>query len=247
LGIGAGIVQDSVAADEYEECRLKARFLTGLEPGFELFETVLADAQGGVPHLARHLARLQRSAQALGFALDARAASEALLEAAALAPGVPQRLRLALAKSGRLALTRAPLAPLPAGELGLRIAPQRLPDARPLAAHKTTLRAAYDEGVRAAEADGAFDSLFFSASGWLVEGGRSSIFLQLDGRWVTPPVADGALPGVMRSVLLEDPAWAASERRLTLADLQRAEAIVVCNALRGALRARLLQPLPARA
>lgn len=247
LGIGAGIVQDSVAADEYDECRLKARFLTGLEPGFELFETVLADAQGAAPHLARHLARLQRSAQALGFALDLRAAREALLEAAALAPGVPQRLRLALAKSGRLTLTRAPLAPLPAGEVGLRVAPQRLPDAHPLAAHKTTLRDLYDEGVRAAEAAGAFDSLFFSESGWLVEGGRSSVFIQLDGRWYTPPVADGALPGVMRSVLLENPAWAASERRLTLADLQRAEAIVVCNALRGALRARLQQPVPARA
>jgi para-aminobenzoate synthetase/4-amino-4-deoxychorismate lyase len=245
LGIGAGIVQDSVAADEYEECRLKARFLTGLDPGFELFETVLATAAGELPHLPRHLARLQRSADALGFALDRDAAREALLEAAALARGTPQRLRLALAKNGRLALTRAPLAPLHGlreGTVALLVAPQRLPDANPLAAHKTTLRRAYDEGVRAAEAAGAFDSLFFSASGWLVEGGRSSVFLQLDGRWWTPPLADGALPGVMRSVLLDDPAWAAAERRLTLDDVQRAEAIVVCNALRGALRARLLQP-----
>ena len=36
LGIGAGIVQDSRAVEEFEECRLKARFLTGLPPGFEL-------------------------------------------------------------------------------------------------------------------------------------------------------------------------------------------------------------------
>lgn len=34
LGVGAGIVKDSRAADEFEECRLKARFLTGLDgPG----------------------------------------------------------------------------------------------------------------------------------------------------------------------------------------------------------------------
>jgi len=43
----------------------------------------------------------------------------------------------------------------------------------------------------------------------------------------------------MRAVLLEDPAWAAQERSLTRADLARAEALVVCNALRGALPARL--------
>lgn len=245
LGIGAGIVQDSVAADEYEECRLKARFLTGLDPGFELFETVLARADGSLPHLARHLARLQRSAAALGFAFDAAAARAALQDGAVQGRGTPQRLRLALAKNGRLDLTRAPLAPLPEGEVGLLVATQPLPDANPLAAHKTTLRRHYDEAVRAAEAAGAFDSLFLGADGRLVEGGRSSVFLQLDGRWWTPPVADGALPGVMRGVLLDDPAWGAAERRLTRADLMRADAIVVCNALRGALRARLLQPVHA--
>ncbi|MBX3605267.1 MAG: aminodeoxychorismate synthase component I [Piscinibacter sp.] len=242
LGIGAGIVQDSVAADEYEECRLKARFLTGLDPGFELFETVLATARGELPHLSRHLARLQRSARALGFAFDADAARTALQNGAAQCRGTARRLRLALAHDGRLTLQHAPLAPLPDGEVTLRIADTRLPLHDPLRAHKTTRRQVYDDGVRAAEAAGAFDSLFFSTGGWLVEGGRSSVLLQLDGRWWTPPLADGALPGVMRGVLLDDPAWAAAERRLDRADLQRAEAIVVCNALRGALRARLLQP-----
>jgi para-aminobenzoate synthetase / 4-amino-4-deoxychorismate lyase len=63
IGIGAGIVQDSRAADEFEECRLKARFLTGLNPGFELFETMHATREG-IRHLERHLARLARSARA---------------------------------------------------------------------------------------------------------------------------------------------------------------------------------------
>ena len=87
---------------------------------------------------------------------------------------------------------------------------------------------------------GAFDSLFFSCAGRLVEGGRSSVFVQLGGRWWTPPLADGALPGVMRGVLLDDPAWDAAERSLSLDDLLNAQAIVVCNALRGILAARLL-------
>ena len=126
----------------------------------------------------------------------------------------------------------------------LLIAPQPLPDDNPLAAHKTTLRQHYDAGVRAAERAGAFDSLFFSDSGWLLEGGRSSVFVRLDGRWYTPPVTDGALPGVMRGRLLEDPAWSAAERRLSRAELQRADALVVCNALRGVLPARLQLAAP---
>lgn len=186
IGIGAGIVQDSRAADEFEECRLKARFLTGLDPGFELFETMHANPES-IRHLERHLARLARSARALGFAFDREAALAALREALpALAPGRPSRLRLALAHDGRLALTHAPLPPLAPGTVKLLIAGERLPDANPLAAYKTTLRGHYDAGVRAAESAGAFDTLFFTADGRLAEGGRSTLFARIDGRWWTP-------------------------------------------------------------
>ena len=268
LGIGAGIVLDSEAEAEYQECRLKGRFLTGLEPGFTLFETLHATRREGIRRRAEHLDRLARSADALGFAFD-RAAAEAALDAAlglgptrlpaglagsALAeppaPGeaggldTPRRLRLDLHPGGRLDTRSATLAPLPAalhdaqGRVRLRRAALALPDTpHPLAAHKTSRRAHYDAAVRAAEAADAFDALFFTVDGRLVEGGRSSVFVRLDGRWHTPPVADGALPGVMRAALLADPALAATERSITAAELARAEALIVCNALRGALPA----------
>jgi para-aminobenzoate synthetase/4-amino-4-deoxychorismate lyase len=253
LGIGAGIVTDSRADDEFEECLLKARFLTGLDPGFELFETLLVvSAHGGQPtvrHLEHHLNRLAASAGALGFRFDREAACGAAAErAAGLRGGGCWRLRLSLSHAGRLSLLHAPLVPLaatPGGAVTLLLSDTRLPTGNPLAAHKTTLRAAYDEGILAAERVGAFDSLFFNVDGLLVEGGRSSVFVKIDGRWATPALADGALPGVMRGRLLADPAWAAIERSLSRHDLQRAEAIVVCNALRGMLPARLLHGVPA--
>ncbi|MES2991246.1 MAG: aminodeoxychorismate synthase component I [Pseudomonadota bacterium] len=241
LGVGAGIVIDSRADDEFEECRVKARFLTGLDPGFQLFETMHWSPEAGVRHLDRHLARLGRSAAALGFALDADAVRAALH--AFSAPGVT-RLRLALAHHGRFELTHSPLAALPPGPVRLLIADHALPESNPLAAHKTTLRRAYDAGVRAAEAAGAFDSLFFDAAGRLVEGGRSSVFVRVDGEWRTPPVGDGALPGVMRGVVLDDPGWGVREGSVTRSDLARAEEIVVCNALRGVLHAEMLRPGP---
>ncbi|SFL95401.1 aminodeoxychorismate synthase component I [Variovorax sp. OV329] len=246
LGIGAGIVADSRADDEFEECHLKARFLTGLDPGFQLFETMLAPAAPDAPpalrHLDRHLARLGRSAGVLGFRFDRAEASQSLSRLlSTLSPGVDWRVRLALSHDGSLHLQHGPLAPLALAPVTLRVADQCLPDFNPLAAHKTTVRQVYDEGVRAAERAGAFDSLFFTVDGRLVEGGRTSVFLKIAGRWYTPPLADGALPGVLRGCLLEDPAWAATERSLRRADLQGVEAIAVCNALRGVLPAQLLQ------
>ncbi len=238
LGVGAGIVLDSRAADEFDECRLKAHFLTRTDPGFELFETLLATPGGGLQRLDQHLARMASSARVLGFRFDAEAA-RAALPACVLAPGVASRLRLALAHDGTLQVTHAPLSPLPDGLVSLLVADQRLPDHNPLSAHKTTLRQHYDDGVRAAEHAGAFDSLFFTEDGRLVEGGRSSVFVQLGGRWFTPPLSDGALPGVMRAVVLEDPSWNAVERSLRLDELRDAEALMVCNALRGPLFARL--------
>ena len=238
LGVGAGIVLDSRTADEFDECRLKARFLTSVAPGFELFETMLAQPDGSVRYLDRHLARLGHSARVLGFAFDG-AAALAAIQACMPSSGVTSRLRLTLAHDGTVRAVAAPLAALPDGPVGLRIAERRLPDVNPLAAHKTSLREHYDEGVRAAERAGAFDSLFFSASGRVVEGGRSSVFVCRAGRWFTPPLADGVLPGVMRGMILQDPAWNASERSLTIDDLRRADALMVCNALRGPLPARL--------
>lgn len=63
--------------------------------------------------------------------------------------------------------------------------------------------------------------------------------MKLDGQWVTPPLASGVLPGVMRGVLLDDPAFGAVERVVTCDDLARAQGLLLTNALRGALDAVL--------
>jgi para-aminobenzoate synthetase/4-amino-4-deoxychorismate lyase len=104
--------------------------------------------------------------------------------------------------------------------------------------HKSTMRERYDAAWKGAEAQGAFDQLFFNERGELTEGGRSNVFVKLGGRWFTPPLASGLLPGVMRAVIID--AWSAEERTITRKILAGAEDIVLCNALRGALRAKIL-------
>lgn len=244
MGVGAGIVLDSVAADEYAECELKARFLTDADPGFQLFETTCATRADGIRYLDRHLARLQRSADAFGFRFDADALRRAIdARCAALDGDGAYRMKLALAKDGAVEIVAAPLKPLPAGPVGVLLAPAhgfaptRADDA--LLLHKTTRRADYDRAWQAAEALGCFDMLFVNERGELTEGGRSNLFVKLDGQWVTPPLACGVLPGVMRGVLLDDPAFGAIERVVTRDDLARAQALLLTNALRGALDAVL--------
>ncbi|KWH26183.1 aminodeoxychorismate synthase component I [Burkholderia multivorans] len=246
MGVGAGIVLDSVAADEYAECELKARFLTDADPGFQLFETTCATRADGIRHVDRHLARLQRSADAFGFRFDADALRRAIdTRCAALDGDGPYRMKLSLAKDGTLDIVAAALKPLPAGPVRVWLAadhgfaPTRANDA--LLLHKTTRRADYDRAWQAAEALGGFDMLFVNERGELTEGGRSNLFVKLDGQWVTPPLASGVLPGVMRAVLLDDPAFGAVERIVTRDDLARAQALLLTNALRGAVEAVLMK------
>ncbi|SFU45272.1 aminodeoxychorismate synthase component I [Pseudoduganella namucuonensis] len=240
MGVGAGIVHDSDPRDEYAECALKARFLTGLSNDFELFETMYATREDGVRHLERHLARLAASARYFGYAHDEAAArAHVALAVAAMAPATPTRLRLALNQAGAYSAQQGALAPLAEPVRALLAADATSADELFLR-HKTTIRTRYDAAWRAAEARGAFDTLFFNERGELTEGGRSSVFVRLDGRWLTPPLSSGLLPGVMRAMLLDDPAWGASEAVVTRDMLARADAIVLCNALRGPLRATLV-------
>ncbi|SEA68649.1 aminodeoxychorismate synthase component I [Paraburkholderia sartisoli] len=244
LGIGAGIVLDSVAADEYAECRLKARFLSEADPGFQLFETMYATRENGVRHLERHLARIGASARYLGFAFDEAATREQIVaQCSQLTAETPHRMRLAVDKRGATQLTAALLAPLRGGMVGVLFASDHgysaMQAGDALLRHKTTRRAEYDRAWHEAESMGAFDMLFFNDRGELTEGGRTTVFVKCDGRWWTPPLSSGVLPGVMRSVLLEDTDLQAAERVLVRADVERAEALVLCNALRGALAAQL--------
>jgi para-aminobenzoate synthetase/4-amino-4-deoxychorismate lyase len=242
MGIGAGIVLDSVAADEFEECQLKARFLTGSDPGFQLFETTFATREGGIRHGDRHLARLVASAQWCDFPLD-RAMLQTRIDetCAGFEANAGYRLRIALGKSGEITVTSAPLVPLASPTVDVLLAADhgfavRLAE-DPLLRHKTTSREDYDRAWREAEAQGAFDMLFFNERGDLTEGGRSNVFVKLDGRWCTPQLDAGLLPGVMRGVLIDE--LDAEERTLTREDLDRAESLMICNALRGAMPARL--------
>jgi para-aminobenzoate synthetase / 4-amino-4-deoxychorismate lyase len=238
LGVGSGVVMDSDAAGEFAECAIKTGFARNVDPGFTLFETVRC-VEGKTPLWSRHVERLSTSARRLGFALDLQeldAHREHAIASGAWAGA--WRMRFDLDVHGRITVRTYPLLPLEAASVTLGLSGHTVARGRALAEFKTSDRALYDDMVQQAQAQGHFDLLLFSSEGFLLEGGRSNVLVHLPSEgWVTPPVSDGLLPGVMRAELLADTALRVTERSVHRSELNAAQAWLVCNALRGAVPA----------
>jgi para-aminobenzoate synthetase/4-amino-4-deoxychorismate lyase len=101
--------------------------------------------------------------------------------------------------------------------------------------HKTTHRRLYAAAWKAAKEAGFDDVLFLNAEGQVTEGAVSNVFVERDGRWFTPPVECGLLPGVYRRHLLQTKPGI-EERVLSLEDLKAADAVYLTNAVRGLRR-----------
>ena len=232
LGIGSGIVADSEAESEWQECQLKAGFLRDCDPGLKLIETLRREA-GCYPRLAGHLKRLRSSAAWFGFPFDETALRQRLDRLPA--SGV-WRVRLTLAKSGKIDVQASALGGEPAGPRLARLAGRRIASGDPLRRHKTSARQVYDEALAELGADSpVFDVVFLNERGEVAEGARSNVFVERRGVLLTPPLASGALPGVLREDLLA--AGQAVEAVLWPDDLTHG--FLLGNALRGLIPVRL--------
>ena len=239
LGIGSGIVIDADPAREYAECLLKASFVTGFDPGFELIET-LRLVEGVYPLMVLHLQRIESSALALGFACDLSAISERLATVARECRDGAHRVRLTLAHDGRLSGQHAKM-PADEQQWQIVVADEALDGDDYLLRHKTTARSRYDAALaRLAAMPAVFDAIFCNTRGEVCEGARSNVYVERDGVLLTPPVSSGLLPGVMRRHLLES--GRAVERVLYRGDLLTAPAIYLSNALRGLFPVTLRSP-----
>ncbi len=185
--------------------------------------------QGTLPLWAWHEARLLRSSTELGHAVPLDRLRVATRNLAAMATQ-DAMLRLRVGASGRFRLSMRALPATPA-PFTLGISPVVVDPALPSLYHKTTDRSRYDEAAAWARARGFADALLCNTLGVITEASIASVLVRLDGRWYTPPLADGLLPGVMRQVLLD--AGLVEARSVAVSDLRAAERVCLCNAVRG--------------
>ena len=240
MGVGSGIVADSIASSEYNECLLKADFLR--DQTFGLIETMRWQ-HGRCDLLELHLDRLQSSASHFHFRFDRQSIQRAIeRHAASLDPATPCKLRLVLGHRGVCTFDAAePISTEdPSTPLRIYIWPTPIDSANPLLEHKTTRRALYDRAYTEARRQHFAEVIFINEHGHITEGAIHNIFVRHGTRWRTPPTTAGLLPGVYRRHLLTTHPEIA-EANLTLEDLRTADEIWLTNAVRG-IRTATLTP-----
>ena len=243
IGIGSGLVHDSKARDEYDECLLKMKFLEAETPDFQLIETIGYFPGEGLVLLDEHMQRLQSSARYFNYQLDQdRLVTDLTLLTDQAAK--PLRIRILLNESGATTITPVEISrPLPTDRWNITVAKTPMHSENPYLYHKTTHRAFYDDARFAAQkerrSDTVHEVIFINERGEITEGSFTNIFIDdQSGPLKTPPVSAGLLPGTLRASLLK--VGKATEARLTITDLENAEKIYVGNSVRGLIRARLV-------
>ena len=186
----------------------------GLLVGDGVFESVRITA-GQAFALGRHLARLARSAGALGLDLPAISELRRAVSDVLAATGITEgRLRIT-ATSGPGGFSSA----RPAGPATVVVAAEEAPPWSPhvavvtvpwprnergaAAGVKTISYAENVVALRRAHAAGAGEAIFANTRGELCEGTGTNVFLVTEGRLLTPPLSSGCLAGVTRELALE--------------------------------------------
>lgn len=241
MGIGSGITIDSNPTEEWDECQLKAQFLTGLEPAVGLFETILVKDKK-VQRMNLHLDRMMASALDLGIPVSRLTLELSIYEQVKLLESsADHRLKLSLNADGSVQVSLTLLDDLSTEQLKIVWADELqdtsfISSRDPLLRHKVTRRAGYDAAWKTAMKWGAFDAIFCNEHGYVTEGGRSNIFIRQGQQWITPALHHGLLPGIMRGIVLATTEMNAIEGDVTKSMVMTADEIILCNSLRGAFK-----------
>jgi 4-amino-4-deoxychorismate lyase len=186
-----------------------------------LIETVRV-LDGKAPLWEQHLARLRRSAAALGIALEPIAPPS----------GADRIVRVTVGQGGvGTEDRRIPVTP------PLRVVVAAV--THPGYPHKTDQRSAFDAARREAQRHGAGEALLLSRDGWVAEGAFTTLLWWEDGGLAAPPLELGILPSIARE-RIAGLAGGVREIRVLPGEL-RGRAIFLANAARGIMEVVSLQ------
>ena len=209
-----------------------------MNTNLEILET-LALKDGRWQNWALHWARLQITAQHFRYPLMQMQLESDMERMARQTHSMGDwRVRLALSITDEVQITAEPLPPS-VQPVALQLAHQPIANAvahSDVVRFKTSVRQHYD--AFKPQGAGIFDIVLFNEDGQITEGTRGNIAVQLDGRWVTPQLQCGLLPGGGRALALSQ--GRLTEQVVTLQEASHASGWAFINSLRGWLDARLL-------
>ena len=222
-GVGGGITWDSTWESEYREVHQKAAVLYRKQARFKLITTGKI-SQKRLLFEDQHLERLTKASRYFAFPFDPEDLRQKIeMECQACDSHQDYRLRIFLSKSGEMELSRQILAPLSPSFCKAKLCLQEADLNQSFIYFKTTHRPHLSLGEQ--------EKIYHNKSGELLETSIGNLVLKIAGKLYTPPVRLGILPGIYRQHLLET--GQVEEKVLTVPDLDQAEAIYGCNAVRG--------------
>ena len=220
----------------------------GLNYGDGVFETMRVH-RGELPLWPHHLARLREGAGRLGIAMpEVDFIEERIAEIVSAVDSGVLKLLLTRGEGGRgyaPPVDAAPiwmlsLQPLPEVQVALRVHPcvTRLSMQPALAGIKHCNRLEQVLGRAEAMRAGCDEGLMVDMAGNPVCATSANLLVLRDGRWRTPPVKTCGVAGVLRGWLLVQ--GLVEVNAVAPDDLVDADAVALCNAVRGILPVRAL-------
>ena len=216
----------------------------GFTLGDGLFETLLWTGQE-IRFFEDHMARMGHGARELGLSVpfEIDSIEQGLLNLAAKSGAKTGALRLTLTRGTGPRGLKIPENSQPNLLATLAAVPAEFPpieacivDVRrawgaPSARFKTLSYVDNIVALSMAQAQGADDGLMRGPDESIACATSSNLMIQVAGTWRTPPIEDGALPGIIRGRLIR--AGLVVEGRVSHVDLTRCEAACLTNAITG--------------
>jgi len=241
MGIGSGIIYESNAKAEFEECILKADFLTNLNNNFYLIEAFKYDAdKKQFEYLSQHLYRLNDSAGYFGFKLKQSVIEERLDEIKQELKDIKDncKVRLCAYQNGEVDISYETIIENDVSNKKVIIGEQKINSRSIFQYHKTSRREVYIEEFSKAKKAGYYDAIILNEHNEVAEGCIHNLFIKKDEELITPPIKAGVLHGVVRQRLIDEKK--AVEKNLTLDDLFNADEILLSNSVRGLVKVELV-------
>ncbi|MBU2514228.1 aminodeoxychorismate synthase component I [bacterium] len=235
--VGSGIVWDSNTDSEYEECLMKADFLSQKPQPFKLFESLLWEADTGYFLLEEHLKRLSDSADYFGFVFSRQQVLSRLKASENEMPPEGAKVKILMNRKGTIEIEIGTLDGVKTNDLRVGLAREPVNSQNRFLYHKTTIRDVYEQ-ARQSKPD-CDDVILWNEREEVTESCRANVVADINGELLTPPVICGLLGGTFREQLIREKII--KEKVITIDDLKKATRIYTINSVRRWMTASLIE------
>jgi len=217
------VIQDGKLIDlKDSECNDK-----GWMSGTGVFETIkTVDNQPWA--MSRHMRRAVWSAQQNGFRIPSEELIRRAVAELCRTEQHPQGLlRLSFGQNGKWSAVHIPYEPLSGGARLLTYDKVIASQGQPVKSYPYSHRLEILEEIKTLGAD---EAIVCNDKGKVCEGSVTNLLLRIDDKWLTPPISDGVLPGVMRALVIEY--CGVLVRSIDKSEISRVQAAFLLSSLR---------------